>query len=291
MDVVLPKPGKYVVAVSGGVDSTALLDILTTQPNLDLVVAHFDHGIRPDSNEDRELVEKAAGIHRIPFVYQEGKLGVKTSEARAREARYKFLRGVLNEHGASAIITAHHQDDLIETAMLNMLRGTGRKGITSLKSRTDVLRPLLNVPKVELISYAKGRNLEWREDETNQDTNYLRNYVRHNVMPNFSDKDRQKFLVIISNLSDTNKELDASLVKYLSTNLDRQLLISAPHDVAREIMSEWLRQNGIRDFSRNNIEKLVIAAKTGGVGKKFPVLKGRHMIVNKHDLALEGLER
>jgi tRNA(Ile)-lysidine synthetase-like protein len=131
MKIQLPK-GRYVVAVSGGVDSVVLLDALSKLPNLELVVAHLDHGIREDSIEDRRFVASLAASYGLVFEYGEGRLGSGASEATAREARYNFLRGVKMKHDAKAIITAHHQDDLIETAILNMLRGTGRKGLTSL---------------------------------------------------------------------------------------------------------------------------------------------------------------
>src|SRR5438445_4950610 len=121
MDVLIPKPGSYAVAVSGGVDSVVLLDILAKRDDLELAVAHFDHGIREDSVEDRHFVEGLAKNYGLPFIYEEGSLGPKSSEAEAREARYKFLRQAQKKAGAKAIITAHHQDDLLETAILNML--------------------------------------------------------------------------------------------------------------------------------------------------------------------------
>src|SRR5580704_3560158 len=115
MDVVLPKSGSYVVAVSGGVDSVVLLHRLQKQPGLRLVVAHFDHGMREDSAEDRRFVKALAQAYGAPFVYDEGHLGSGTSEAEAREARYNFLRRVQAASDAQAIVTAHHQDDLLET--------------------------------------------------------------------------------------------------------------------------------------------------------------------------------
>src|SRR5689334_6585659 len=123
MNVDWPKPGHYVVAVSGGVDSMALLHMLNSRPDLKLTVAHFDHGIRDDSAQDLLLVEKVAKSYGRPFVFKAGRLGPDASEAGARTARYRFLRQVLRDCGAKAIITGHHQDDLLETAILNMLRG------------------------------------------------------------------------------------------------------------------------------------------------------------------------
>src|SRR5665213_1651974 len=112
MNVVLPKPGSYVVAVSGGVDSMALLNVLKGESRRGggwkLVVAHLDHGIRPESAEDRRLVQATARDYKLPFVYHEGRLGAGASEAAAREARYSFLRSVQKASDAVAIVTAHH---------------------------------------------------------------------------------------------------------------------------------------------------------------------------------------
>src|SRR4051812_28994279 len=99
--------GRYVVAVSGGVDSMVLLDLLARQPDLQLTVAHLDHGIREDSIKDRQLVQQVAQTHGLPFVYNRVELGAGTSEAAARQARYEFLHQVRRNSLAQAIITAH----------------------------------------------------------------------------------------------------------------------------------------------------------------------------------------
>src|SRR4051794_16456164 len=125
-------PGKYVVAVSGGVDSVGLLDLLRMDPGVKLTVSHFDHGIRDDSHLDRAHVQALARRYQLPFVYDKGALGPGASEAEARTARYQFLDNVKTKTGAHAIVTAHHQDDVLETAIINLLRGTGRKGLSSL---------------------------------------------------------------------------------------------------------------------------------------------------------------
>lgn len=288
----MPKPGKYVVAVSGGVDSVTLLDILSRQPGLELVVAHFDHGIRPNSVEDRNFVERLAGTLSAYCVCGEGNLGPKASEAQAREARYNFLRKIMKDTNAGGIITAHHQDDLIETAILNMLRGTGRKGITALKSRDDIIRPLLNVPKMGIVNYAKRQGLKWREDATNLNENYLRNYVRHNIMPKLSGQARQRMLEIIQNMQTTNQKLDSLLVKYLvEEKLDRNWFNDLPHKVALEVMAAWLRSYDIRGFDKKTLERLVVVAKAGAAGKVFPVMSGYFMEVSKASLALVRPER
>src|ERR1700741_2713009 len=202
------QPGTYVLAVSGGVDSMVLLDLLRQQPKVKLVVAHFDHGIRHDSSFDRDLVQRITRSHNIPFVYHEAKLGPGASEDVARKAPYEFLHSVREASGARALITAHHYDDALETAIINMLRGTGRKSISALHANELVHRPLLHIEKQAIRQYAEDQGLVWREDSTNQDTKYLLNYVRHKILTQLSSEDRQKLHKIIKKMVAVNNQLD-----------------------------------------------------------------------------------
>src|SRR5690606_26701133 len=105
---------KYIVAVSGGVDSVVLLDMLSKKTEHELIVAHFDHGIRPDSHEDAAFVQKLAQRYGHTFEMKREELGAYASEATARERRYAFLGALAKKHQA-AVMTAHHLDDLVET--------------------------------------------------------------------------------------------------------------------------------------------------------------------------------
>jgi tRNA(Ile)-lysidine synthetase-like protein len=294
------EPGKYVAAVSGGVDSMVLLHLLAEARKHDaawqITVAHFDHGIRDDSSEDRQLVERTAQAYDMPFMYKEGNLGPDTSEATAREARYSFLYGALEQTGSQAIITAHHQDDVLETMVLNMLRGTGRRGMTSLANQPKVMRPFLGTPKTELITYAQAMHLEWHEDTTNTDTAYLRNYVRHHIMSRFDADARNKLLEINTNLSLINRELDTELQNALDKQIDRRKLdrtwfCNMPHKVALEVMATWLRANGIANYDRKTLDRLAIAAKVTHSGRQIDILGGRTMVVYGNSLALSNNER
>ncbi len=289
-------PGKYVVAVSGGVDSMVLLDLLRQKPKLELIVAHFDHGIRPDSGEDRKLVQAIAGQYSLPFVYKKGRLGPSTSEATARDARYEFLRQVQAEHGAKAIITAHHQDDMLETAILNLLRGTGRKGLSSLGDRKDLRRPLLNWTKKDIRSYAREHNVLWREDSTNADERYLRNYIRRNILTRFSDTSRADLLGRITSAKKMNAEIDTLLEQDLKRQpapdqLNRAWYLQLPYTVAKEVMATWLRRNGVTHFDRTLIDQLVVAAKTAHPGKLADVDAGHRLALDKDKITLESRSR
>lgn len=288
--------GTYVVAVSGGVDSMVLLDILRQRPGIKLVVAHYDHGIRKDSQVDRKLVQKVAKKHGLMFVHLEGKLGIKTSEAKARAARYAFLNNVKQASGAKAIITAHHQDDVLETAILNMLRGSGRRGLTSLRSVEGLVRPLVDYSKQQLRDYAEEHSLLWREDESNTDTTYVRNYVRANVLPKFSEGQRAQLVILLERLRDLNDELDARLVDLLHTQpalnqLDRAWFIHLPHDIAKEVTLAWLRRHNARDVTKKTIERLVVGMKTAKYGQYIDVDNRYKIHVKRDILALVPRDR
>lgn len=285
------KPGRYVVAVSGGVDSMVLLDLLRLYPGVQPIVAHFDHGIRENSAEDRAFVHEAARRHGLPFVFDCRELGPAASEAAAREARYAFLRAAQKASGAAAIVTAHHLDDVLETAILNLLRGTGRKGLASLTSGEGIVRPLLRVPKSEIIDYARRHHLLWREDSTNTDTNYLRNHVRHNILPQWSETDRRRLLELVRQQERLNGTIDGELAARLQPELDRKWFIMLPHAVAREVMAAWLRTHNLRDFDRPTIERLTVAAKILAPGKRADVLSGVALLISREKLALDHSER
>jgi len=295
MEIGLPG-GHYVVAVSGGVDSVALLDMLAARPELKLTVAHFDHGIRSDSVADREHVRALAAGYGLPFVYCEGHLGAEASEATARAARYKFLRSTRQHRGAAGIITAHHQDDVLETIILNLLRGTGRKGLSSLRSSDILLRPLLAVPKKDLLRYASEQGLVWREDSTNANPRYLRNYIRHCILPRFADADREALLSLSQDTATLNELITREVGNYLhlqpaAQTLDRHQFVMLPHGVAREVLAEWLRVHTGTELSRRLLERLVQAAKTGRSGSKVDVDGNYWLRIDRTQLALGPRER
>lgn len=289
-------PGHYVAAVSGGVDSTALLHLLQNQSGIKLTVAHFDHGIRDDSSDDRRHVQRLAKKYDAPFVYHEGNLGAGASEAVARSARYDFLHKVRASSGARAIVTAHHQDDVLETAIINLLRGTGRKGLSSLGSSTDVVRPLVGFTKQELVDYARAHNLQWREDSTNENTDYLRNYVRKNILPKFDSTQRAKLLSIIRRAEHRNPKIDCMLTTILHTQpspdaLSRPDFIMLPHVVSKEVLAAWLRSHGIRDFDTKLLERVVTGAKTLNPGKQADLTRTHILEVGDEILALASRDR
>jgi tRNA(Ile)-lysidine synthase len=267
-------PGKYVVAVSGGVDSVVLLDLLVKQPDLELVVAHFDHGIRADSTEDRLLVATLSHKYGLTYEFTEGKLSSGVSENQARQARYDYLRQVCRKHGATEVILAHHQDDAVETLAFNVLRGTKRKGMSSLQSKDGILRPLMGYTKEEIYDYAQRNNLRWREDSTNREEKYTRNWIRRKLLPRLSPKQKRELTESYDKAKSRNKVLDEAVEAQLEElasgqGLDRRQFVALPYSVACEIMAAWLRRNNVPDIDRRMIDQLVVSVKTLPPGKKI----------------------
>ena len=293
----------YVVAVSGGVDSVALLHMLAvdhlalypdralSSASYTLHVAHYDHGIRPDSGQDCQLVQKLAMQYGLAFIFEHGKLGPGASEAAARTARYDFLQRVCKQTGSDAIITAHHQDDVLETMVINLLRGTSNRGLHSLRSTDSIRRPLLAWPKQQVRAYAQARTLEWHEDSTNANPKYLSNYIRHQILPRFDNNARQQLLAHNMRAAILRDAIDALTARYLRiqpghNQLDRPTFTLLPHVVAREVLAAWLRQGTTVPVHRCMLERLVTAIKTGRSGSTVPVARGYMLRVDPTTVTL-----
>src|SRR2546425_1120143 len=156
----LAHPGPAVVAVSGGVDSVALLDLLhgvAAGRGLALVVAHADHQIQADSRAVGQAVKGLADRFGLPFELGQLGLGPDASETVARRARYAWLGEVRRRHGARYLVTAHHRDDQVETVLLRVLRGSAPAGLAGIpaRGRGGVVRPLLPLPKTRPVAHVK----------------------------------------------------------------------------------------------------------------------------------------
>jgi len=181
--------GTAVLAVSGGPDSLALLDLMAgsaAELGLALLVAHADHGILPNSAQIAERVRAlAAERYGLPCVIGTLGLGAGASETRARSARYACLRRVQDERGARYLVTAHHADDQAETVLLRLLRGSAPAGLAGIPARgpRGLVRPLLPFSRAELRAYVVARDLPFTLDPSNADLQHTRAWVRGRLVP------------------------------------------------------------------------------------------------------------
>lgn len=252
-----------VVAVSGGVDSVVLLDMMVKQINKPMIVAHFDHGIRPDSREDALFVEALAKSYGLKFETARVELGEDASEALARERRYQFLNSIAKKHRAR-IVTAHHGDDLAETVAINLSRGTGWRGLAVMDSA--VLRPLLHMRKEDIYRYALDNGLEWREDSTNSDDKYLRNKIRPGVAELYRDE-IEKIGDLRSRQIQIKREVESEALRVLGAGplYSRYFITNIPNEVALEC----LRVITKGELTRPQLERLLLAVKTALPGNIY----------------------
>ena len=202
-----PRGGRVIVAVSGGADSVALLNSLATLRsawNLTLHVAHLDHGLRETSGEDAAFVRQLAEEWQIPVTSERRMVKAICAqsgwslEEGARRVRYQFFREVAERRHADYVALAHTADDQAETVLLRLLRGTGLTGLGAIPMKRVldhgpsrqapstgpwVVRPLLDVWRRDILAFLKRTHLAYREDPTNTDERFLRNRVRHELLP------------------------------------------------------------------------------------------------------------
>ena len=181
------EPGTALVAVSGGPDSTALLELLSRTGDVHrqrLVVAHVDHGIHPRSAEAAEQVRAAAAARGLAFESVALGLGAAAGETAAREARHEWLQRTADRFGARAIFLAHHADDQAETVLMRALEGSGPGGLAGMPSVAGrLVRPLLGIPRIELAEFVAREGLPVWLDPANTDARHLRSWLRGDVLP------------------------------------------------------------------------------------------------------------
>jgi tRNA(Ile)-lysidine synthase len=247
------EPGeRVVVAVSGGPDSLALLsilrEILPAVP-LHLTVAHFDHGWRPDSADDRNFVASIAATWGFDFRTARASDDIPHTENAAREARYAFVRSVAADTNSTAIALGHTQDDQVETLLLHLLRGSGSRGLAAMRRReADLARPLLDTSRKEIEAYLTRLHLTPRRDASNEDPRFTRNRMRQQVLPAidaFDPAARELLARTADILSEEDRFIETQLAN-LPDNIatDRAAFAKLPPALQRRVIRRLVPQAG-----------------------------------------------
>ncbi|HKP27881.1 MAG TPA: tRNA lysidine(34) synthetase TilS [Gemmatimonadales bacterium] len=178
------EPGPVVVAVSGGPDSLALLHLMReVASSFELIVAHVDHGIHPESAKVAAEVGRAAAHLNLSFEMVSLALGPDASETRAREARYRWLRDLARKRKAW-LFTAHHRDDQVETVLMRVLKGSGPAGLAGIATVSGrLVRPLLPFGRDEIRAWLSSLGVSGWDDPANQDPKHLRSWLRNQLIP------------------------------------------------------------------------------------------------------------
>ncbi len=279
----------FLVGVSGGPDSVALLHILLelkAQGHVDaLYAAHLHHGIRKSADEDLAFVRALCLGLSVPLFEEHidvPKLSANTKttlEEAARNARYSFFERALLESGASFILTAHHMGDQAETVLMNLLRGTGLTGLCGMRPRSGViLRPLISTPQSEIMEYLTQNNLTFRVDETNLEPCCLRNRLRLELLPMLKREYNPSIVESICAMAELIRE-DEEYLEQLAecALLEAELPAGGYNRIKLAALSNSLRNRSVRlalmkkgalyNLQRGGIESVcvLLKAKTGAI--------------------------
>jgi tRNA(Ile)-lysidine synthase len=271
------KQDKVVVAVSTGVDSMVLLDLLQRLPEKyqpQIIVAHVNHQLRKQSSEEERFIRQYCTSHDLQLVVHQWSQSMHPQtgiEEAARQMRYDFFARVMKEKQAAILLTAHHQNDLAETMLMKLTRGGQLHQLIGIEEKrpfaTGMLeRPLLDFPKQQLRQYAVDNHLTWYEDATNRELNVSRNRFRHQVIP-LLEKENPNLLHSLSNYHQ-QLELAVELEEQFAQQKLRELLDERGHlnllrfqefSLAKErlILVKWLESKNVLNLGQGFIDQLL----------------------------------
>jgi tRNA(Ile)-lysidine synthase len=292
-----PASARYLIGVSGGRDSIALLHLLRSAGYQKLIVCHLDHRLRGRaSNADARFVENVAsaaaldceiGVADVRALAKESKVSIETA---ARIARFGFFVSVARRRRCRTIFLAHHADDLVETALLNLFRGASPSGIAAMREISihrigkfplTIVRPLLGIWRREIDVYVKEHSLKFREDATNRLLGARRNRIRHRILPYVERRlgrdVRENIWRTAKIWSDEDVMLDSLANAVVGDEtLDVLRLREIPVALQRRVIRCWLRRKEISNLSFDlveNIRRLIFpnakSAKTNLPGNLF----------------------
>ena len=279
----------YLVALSGGADSVALL-LLLDEMGCQLHAVHCNFHLRgEESDRDERFCEQLCQQKNIPFhrIHFDTMTYAETHqvsvEMAARELRYRYFEQLRKDIGAAGVCVAHHRDDTVETVLMNLVRGTGLRGLTGIQSKNgNILRPLLGVSRAEIEEYLRKKGQEYVTDHTNLETDVLRNKVRLQVIPLLQQLNpavSENIQRAAENLSDAQAVLDAVMLPYQHV---KELDLNQLTDTAsREYITfEWLKNYG---FNGAQVRQIL----TAETGRVFSSPQGYDVLVDRGHLLVE----
>ena len=256
----IPSGSTLVVGVSGGPDSMCLLNLLLElkeERRYNIVVAHINHGLRKESDEEYEYVKKFSSDHNLLFEgIKLGKFDTNSIENEARTKRYNFYEEVLKKYKSKYLLLAHHGDDLVETILMRLTRGSTIDGYSgfnkiSLRDKYSIYRPLVFYTKDEIIEYLEEKHIDYRIDKSNFDKKYTRNRYRLDILPVLKKENKnihKKYLTFSEELEESNNFID----KYVSSRyidivkdniIDLNLLLKEDRFIIKRIINKYLFNN------------------------------------------------
>jgi tRNA(Ile)-lysidine synthase len=289
---------RVVLAVSGGLDSMSLLDAAAAACERSrLLVATYDHGTGTAAEAACALVRRAAADRGIECVVGRAAPGsIRRSEAAWRDARWSFLRAVARARDAR-VATAHTADDQIETVLMRELRGAGPRGMAGLLAPSDVLRPLLQLRRAALVEFATARGVEWVEDPTNASRRFLRNRLRHDLLPELRRANPwidEQLQGLAERAAEWRRETDA--VANVVSKVDRaaravEVGVAAIRDLdAEQLAVVWpavAARIGVA-LDHRGVRRVSSFSRDGRVGARIPLSGGWEVVRSRQALRLQA---
>ena len=301
------KPGRYLIGLSGGADSVALLTMLLPDIREGRIAAeavHVNHGLRgTESDGDEAFCRRLCEQEGIQLAVYRADLHGKTDEASARKARYAFFRERYDAVQADGLILAHHADDQAETFLMRLTRGAGPEGLECMRQEENVdglhiLRPMLRIRRDEIRAALEKDGTGWREDSTNTDTAYLRNRIRKELIPALeaiSDSAVEKICRTAGMIAGDNDVLDGEAERLLGENakgeiLNAETIAAEPDALRRRVLRKWwnaegpvLEEHALSAAQTEALNALLDVAKGKAnlPGDVYAIRTGKHLILQK----------
>ena len=313
------KEDKIAIALSGGVDSIVLFHLLVTEYKdsyKELVVFHINHGLREESYEEAEFVEKFVKDFDVKFYKEELNMSDlerdshTSEEMLARELRYQAFNKMAKLEGVTKLLTAHHKNDQVENILMRLLTGRSIDHSLAICEEIEmagltIYRPLLNSLKAELEEYAKGKNLHYYVDATNFDTDYTRNNIRHNIVPLLNDINSGSFDNLI-NFANYYQNINNNLKKAILSNKDNYIF-SRDEDKISLVKDKFLELNeeemyfllkdlivdelGIFDVKQRAIFDVVSSLKKNSGNKSYDLKNNLKIISQYESIYIHKIEK
>lgn len=289
--------GNYLVGVSGGRDSVALLHCLVDAGYKDLVVCHLNHQLRGRASDaDALFVTKLADKHRVDLVVKSANVRALAAkkkmsiETAARDARYKFFAKMAKRRRCRTIFLGHHADDVVETFLINLFRGSGTTGLASMREVSNrrigdvdlkVVRPLLGIWRSEIDRYVRSYRLKFREDASNKNPTPLRNRIRRRVIPYLEKTLSRNIRQSIWRAAMIGAEEEAWIQNQLPNSSDAQLSVAELRDLPialqRRQILKWLRAHSIGNVGFDVVENVRALLDQSGRVAKTNLPQDRHV--------------
>lgn len=292
---------RYLVAVSGGRDSMALLHFLHGAGYRNLVVCHVNHGLRGNASaEDAAFVQRESArfgyemevktVDVTGFAARK-KLSVETA---ARELRYRAFAEVAAARDCPRVFLAHHADDRIETVLINFFRGTGAKGLAGIEAEAtrvidgvelQLIRPLLTLPREEIARYVEARGITFREDESNASDFALRNRVRNRLIPMLNGLFERDVRAAVLRAADLAALEEAWAIEVMGElprkgdagGLDVHRLRTMPEGQRHRLLLRWLRELGVPDCGSDEVARVAEVLMSDDKPAKSSLPGGHHV--------------